>query len=199
MKEKNKKIIIGLIILAIVIILCIILFNRKENVEERLETVELTELLDVQDIKSIKYETKKSDEEISSKYVIGKNKYEVKANIQAGETEGKMIFVREEYEKLNIYKTEYKINKYKDKNEQVNNIMQEFENICEEYIGILNEYEETENLYGESNAKFDLPIEESIYSEERLYSKTYKNETKQYDINFYKKGENIICELVVVL
>ena len=77
--------------------------------------------------------------------------------------------------------------------------MEEFEMICEGYIGLLDEYEETEQLYGESTVDYERPIEESIYIEERLYSKTYKNEEKEYNINFYKTGENIACELVKVL
>ena len=179
MSDKKKKIIVGTIIIAIILILVIILilFNRNENTEsEKLQTIELTtELLDAENIESLGYELEET-EEISSKYITtGKEKYEIKANIKAGEstgeTEGKMIYVRGNYDNLNIYKTEYKINKYEDKMIQVSNILQQFEMICEEYIGPLDEYEETEQLYGESDAKFELPLEESIYNEERLYSK----------------------------
>ena len=60
------------------------------------------------------------------------------------------------------------------------------------------EYKETEQLYGESSADFELPIEESIYTEGRLYSKTYKNEENEYDINFYRQDNKIICEFVRV-
>ena len=208
MSEKKKKIIIGAIIIAIILILIVtlILLNRNKNEEkEELQTIELTtELLDTENIESIGYELEETKEEISSKYITtGKEKYEVKANIKAGEstgeTEGKMIYVRGNYDNVNIYKTEYKINKYEDKTTQVSNILQQFEMLCEEYIGSLDEYEETEQLYGESDAKFELPLEESIYNEERLYSKIYKNDQREYNINYYKTGENITCELVRVL
>ena len=206
MLENKKKVIIGVIIIAIILIIILILFNRNENIEpEQLQTIELTiELLDVENIESLEYKLEETKEEISSKYIsTGKEKYEVKANVKAGEsteeTEGKMIYVRGNYDNVNIYKTEYKINKYEDKITQVSNILQQFEMLCEEYIGPLDEYEETEQLYGESNAKFELPLEESIYNEERLYSKTYKNEEKEYNINYYKTGENITCELVRAL
>ena len=208
MSGKKKKIIIGAIIIATILILVItlVLFNRNKNTEpEQLQTIELTtELLDTENIESLEYELEETEEEISSKYITtGKEKYEIKANVKAGEsteeTEGKMIYVRGNYDNLNIYKTEYKINKYEDKTTQVSNILQQFEMICEGYISPLDEYEETEQLYGESNAKFELPLEESIYNEERLYSKTYKNEEKEYNINYYKTGENITCELVRVL
>ena len=208
MSDKKKKTIILSIIIAIILILVItlILFNRNENTEpKQLQTIELTtELLDVENIESLGYELEKTEEEISSKYITtGKEKYEIKVNIVAGEgagaIEGKMIYVRGNYDNVNIYKTEYKINKYEDKTTQVSNILQQFEMLCEEYIGPLDEYEETEQLYGESDAKFELPLEESIYNEERLYSKIYKNDQREYNINYYKTGENITCELVRVL
>ena len=208
MSDKKKKTIIETIIIAIILIIVItlILFNRNKNTEqEQLQNIELTtELLDVENIESLEYKLEKTKEEISSKYITtGKEKYEVKANVKAGEsteeTEGKMIYVRGNYDNLNVYETEYKINKYESKMTQVSNILQQFEILCEGYIGPLDEYEETEQLYGESNAKFELPLEESIYNEGRLYSKTYKNEEKEYNINYYKTGENITCELVRVL
>ena len=206
MSDKKKKIIVGAIIIAVILIIILILFNRNKNTDqEQLQTIELTtELLDTENIESIGYELKETEEEISSKYITtGKEKYEIKADIKAGEsteeTEGKMIYVRGNYDNVNIYKTEYKINKYEDKMMQISNILQQFEMICEGYIGPLDEYDETEQLYGESDAKFELPLEESIYNEERLYSKIYKNEEKKYNINYYKTGENITCELVRVL
>ena len=199
MTGNKKKIIIGTIIILIILILVLIIFNRnKNNEQEELPTVELAELLDIENIENCGYETEKTDIQVSSKYVTRKEKYEVKAKVTAGETEGKMIYVRGNYDNVNIYITEYKINKYEDKNIQVSNILQQFETICESYIGLLDEYEETEQLYGESTVDYERPIEESIYYDGRLYSKTYKNEEKQYDINYYKSGESIICELVVL-
>ena len=55
------------------------------------------------------------------------------------------------------------------------------------------------NFTGESTVDYERPIEESIYIDGRLYSKTYKNGEKEYNINYYKKGDKIICELVRVL
>ena len=108
-----------------------------------------------------------------------------------------MIYVRGNYDRLNIYKTEYTLNKYGDKSTEVREIMQEFEMVCEGYMEVADEeYEETEQLYGESNADFKLPIEESIYNEGRLYNKTYKRGENEYDINFYRQDNKIICEFV---
>ena len=200
--EKKKKIIIGAsiagIVLLLVILIVVISNNKKaEENTEALENVNLSELMDVENIENLQYATEETKKEISSKYITERNKYEVKANVQAGETEGKMIYVRGNYDKLNIYKTEYMLNKYEDKTTKVTSILQEFEMICEGYMEVTDEeYKETEQLYGESSVDFDLPIEESIYNEGRLYSKTYKNEECEYDINFYRQDDKIICEFV---
>ncbi len=201
MNDKRKKVII--IAIAIILIVVLLLFMvQKSNEQEEIQMIELSNLLNienVEDIKKLGYETEETEEKMSSKYHTGKETYEVKVNVQARETEGKMIYVRGNYDKLNIYKTEYTLNKYEDKTTKVRSIMQEFEMICEGYMEITDEeYKETEQLYGESSADFELPIEESIYNEGRLYSKTYKNEDSEYDINFYRQDNKIICEFVKV-
>ena len=204
MPEKKKKIIIGASIAGIVLLLVILIvaISNNKKIEGNIETLEnadLSELINTEDIESLSYEIEETKEQISSKYITGRDKYEVKANVQAGETKGKMIYVRGNYDKLNIYKTEYTLNKYEDKTTKVRNIMQEFEMLCEGYMEVTDEeYKETEQLYGESSADFELPIEESIYSDGRLYSKTYKSEENEYDINFYKQDNKIICEFVKI-
>ena len=204
----NKKIISICIALTMIlaIILVIILINKNKE-PEKVNRIELTtELLDIENIEEIEklgYEIEKTEEEISSKYTSTKDKYEIKAKIIEGEgtkrTEGKMIYVRSNYSNLNIYKTEYKLNKYKDNTIQIREIIEEFEIKNEKYMNFLEEYEETDYLYGESTLDYERPIEESIYVEGRLYSKTLKNEDKEYNINYYKSGNSIICELVRVL
>ena len=204
MIEKKKKIIIGtsIVVVLLLVILIIAISNNDNTTEENteiLEKVDLSELINVENIESLPYKTEETKEEISTKYIAGRNTYEVKANVQAGETEGKMIYVRGT-QNLNIYKVEYTLNKYKDTTTQVQNIMQEFETMCEGYMEITEEeYTETEQLYGESTESFERPLEESIYYEERLYSKTYKSEENTYDINFYRQDNKIICEFVKTL
>ena len=201
MSAKKKKIIAGAIIIGIILIIAIIVLSRvnnksqKEGETETTEEVELSEVLEIEDIEKIKYEKEKTKEEIATKYVTGNNIYKLKATVKMQETTGKMIYVRG-VDNINVYQTEYDINKYGDKNTQVSGIIQTFEEICKNYMGIEEEYKETEQLYGESNAEFELPVEESIYNEGRLYSKTYKSEENTYDINFYKKDDKIICEFV---
>lgn len=204
----NKKIISICIALTMIlaIILVIILINKNKE-PEKVNRIELTtELLDIENIQEIEklgYKIEKTEEEISSKYTSTKDKYEIKAKIIEGEatkrTEGKMIYVRSNYSNLNIYKTEYKLNKYKDNTIQIREILEEFEIKSEKYMNFLEEYEETDYLYGESTLDYERPIEERIYVEGRLYSKTLKNEEKEYNINYYKSGNSIICELVRVL
>ena len=198
MNDKRKKVII--IAIAIILIVVLLLFMvQKSNEQEEIQMIELSNLLNienVEDIKKLGYETEETEEKMSSKYITGRNKYEVKANVQAGEIEGKLIYARGT-QNLNIYKTEYTLNKYEDKTTKVRNIMQEFEMLCEGYMEITEDaYKETEQLYGESSADFELPVEESIYTEGRLYSKTYKSEENEYDINFYRQDNKIICEFV---
>lgn len=201
MSEKKKKIIIGSSIAVIVLLLIalIVIISNNKRAEENtqiLENVDLAEFINVDNIETISYGTEKAEEKISTKYITGRNMYEVKANVQAGEIEGKIIYVRGT-ENLNIYKVENALNKYKDVTRQIQNIMQEFETVCEGYMEITEgEYKETEQLYGESTESFERPVEESIYYEERLYSKTYKSGENEYDVNFYREDNKIICEFV---
>ena len=197
--DKKKKILIAIIAIFILLILVIVIIDMsKKNKQNTVtETANLSDLIDIENIEDIPYNTEKTDEEISAKYTSS-NKQEVKARVQASETTGKMIYVRSSYEKLNIYKVEYEIGKYSNKSMKVIEIMQEFDNICKTYMAT-EEYEETDYLYGESKETFKIPLEESIYYEERLYSKTYKSKEKEYDINYYKKDDKIICEFAQIL
>lgn len=204
MSDKKKKIIIGTSIagiLLLIVILIIAISNNKKTEKNTglLENVDLSELINIENVESLSFNTEKTEEEISSKYTANR-KYEVKAKVQASDITGKMIYVRSSYENLNIFKAEYELSKYGDKTREISDIIQEFEMVCEGYMEIAEEeYEESEQLYGESSVDFELSVEESIYTEGRLYSKTYKSEENEYDINFYKNGEKIICEFVNVL
>ena len=205
--EINKKIIIISIAVIVIIILGITLINlnKEETEKESNQTVvNISEVFDIEDIeKSNKEIIKNEEKEISDKYtVLDSSKYELQANVQFDETEGRMIYVREDWNNLNIYQTTYKINKYNDTTTQIRNYMEDFERMCTGYLGIQIDEELEGKLYGESTQKLPIPIEESIYLEERLYSKTYRvedeleNETRYYDINFYKSGDNLIAEFV---
>ena len=81
-------------------------------------------------------------------------------------------------------------------NSQVEGIIENFESKCKSYLGINEEEKGREELSGENTTKGAIPIGESIYYENREYSKSYDLDGKTYEINFYKNGTEIVCELV---
>lgn len=203
--DKNKKILIGAIIITIIVIslVAIITFitksqKREESKTKVLTTLDISQVFEIENIEKSKYEIEKIDNiQIAPKYLSGTNSYELKANVKFMETTGKMVYIREEYSNLNIYQTEYKIDQYESINSQVEGIIEEFERMCKNYFGIdQDEKAKNEELYGESSSKNEIPLGENIYYKNRLYSKTYELNEKEYDINFYRNGEKIICEFV---
>lgn len=203
--DKNKKILILLIILAVIIIGLILIFTNKNQSKkeeattiEKTETVDISAVLEIEDIEKSKYKTTKNkNTEIASKYLVNENIYELNANVEFLDTVGRMLYVREDYEKINVYQTEYKIDKYESINSQVEEIIMKFEEMCKNYLNISEDDKKaTEILYGEASQKEEIPLGESIYNDNRLYSKTYEKEEKTYDINFYRNGEKVICEFV---
>ena len=81
---------------------------------------------------------------------------------------------------------------------QIREYIDDFEMMCTTYLGV--EIDDTEgDLEGESTIKLPIPIEESIYLEERDYTKTYTvnnefGDTEYYHIKFYKSGDNLVAE-----
>lgn len=202
-KNKKQKIIILVIIAIIIVGLIVILINKNksENKSEKtstIETLDISQVFEIENIEKSKYEiTKSKNKEIATKYIVNEEIYELKANIEFMDMLGKMIYVREDYEKVNIYQTEYKLDKYENTNSQVEQIIEEFEGMCKSYLNVEEqEKAQSESLYGEASQKEKIPLGESIYYDNRLYSKTYEMEEKTYDINFYRSGEKIICEFV---
>ena len=209
--DKKKIIWISsiLVVTIIIIVSLIINSNNKRNGDENIlaksETVELSQVFEIDDIEKSKYEAVKNDEiEVASKYLTSSNIFELNSNVKFDEDKGRMIYIREEYEKVNIYQEEHQLNKYEDKNIKIEEIITEFEQKCQMYLNANDETKVREELYGESTAKGKIPVVESIYDENRLYSKTYTIEDeidkteKKYDINFYRSDEKIICEFVKV-
>ena len=52
---------------------------------------------------------------------------------------GRVIYVKEDYQKLNIYQEEHSLNKYENKNIKIEEIMREFEQKCQRYLNIKEE------------------------------------------------------------
>ena len=205
MEKKKKIIIIGIIIIIILMtLITLLLLNRQKNDNSVSKTeptvLEISQVFEIDDIEKSKYEIEKvKDIQISSKYIVGSNVYQSVANVEFIEDIGKMLYVRESYNKLNIYQEEQKIDEYDNVNSQVEGIIENFESKCKSYLEIDEEEKGKEELSGESIAKGAIPIGESIYYENREYSKSYELEEKTYEMNFYKKDAGIVCELVYKL
>ena len=202
MEKKRKIIIIGIIILIVLVTFIIfLLLDRQEKNDSVSETeitiLDISQVFEIDDIEESKYEIEKAkDIQIASKYIVGSNIYRLNADVEFMADTGKMFYVRERYNKLNIYQEEQKIDEYDNVNSQVEGIIENFESKCKSYLGINEEEKGKEELSGESTSKGAIPIGESIYYENREYSKSYELEEKTYEMNFYKKDTGIVCELV---
>ena len=195
----NKKIIIiGVSILVVVIIiLSIIVVRGKKETTPQYQIFDIYQVFELKDIDKSEYEIERSkEEEFATKYIARTNVYRLNGNVDFMDKTGKMIYIRESYCKVNIFQTEYDIDKYENISMQVEGIIENFESKCKSYLGIDEEEKGKEVLSGESTTKGGIPIGESIYYENREYSKSYELEEKTYEMNFYKKGTEIVCELV---
>ena len=203
MNKKRIIIISAIVIIGVIfgISICIIKKSNQEkygNSQVKTETLDISQVFELKDIQKSKYEIEKiNDIKISSKYLIGTETYELKANVDFQDDIGQMYYVRESYSNLNIYQTEYKIDEYENISSQVEGIIENFEIKCKNYLGIDEQEKGKEELSGESKSKAAIPLGESIYYENKEYRKTYNAEDKQYDINFWKRDNVIICELVL--
>lgn len=205
MNKKQKTILIIGILVFIAIIVTIIIVKKSKKVATKTELVkaiDISQAIDIENIDTLEKD-KIKDVQVASKYITGKETYKLKARVNFDDISGDMIYVRENDEKLNIFQATYKINKYENINMQIQQDMNEFERMCTQYIGVDMDIEKEGTLYGESTSKGMIPVEESIYDEERLYSKTYtvkkEDSEETYDINFYKKDNNLIAEFVRIL
>ena len=203
MNKKRIIIISARVIIGVIfgISICIIKKSNQEkygNSQVKTETLDISQVFELEDIQKSKYEIEKiNDIKISSKYLIGTETYELKANVDFQDDIGQIYYVRESYSNLNIYQTEYKIDEYENISSQVEGIIENFEIKFKNYLGIDEQEKGKEELSGESKSKAAIPLGESIYYENKEYRKTYNAEDKQYDINFWKRDNVIICELVL--
>ena len=66
---------------------------------------------------------------------------------------------------------------------------------------IINEYYDklifmNKELLGESKYKFKLPIEESIYKDNRVFRKIFEEDGDVYHINYYMSDDKLVCEFI---
>jgi hypothetical protein len=205
MKDKKKILIISGIIILIVIILAIIIKNNIQNSSTiAKQTIsDFSNVFELENIDNSKYKIEKAkDVKVAEKYITNKNAYKLDANVEFGERAGEIIYLRESYAKVNIFQTKYRIDELGSISSQVENYMEIFKNEALSYIGISEDDKGYSNmLFGIDKSAAKLPLGESIYNEKRLYSITYKDtetEGRNYDINFYRNENYLVCEFVKV-
>ena len=205
---KNKKLYITIaIIIAIVIILIIVVKTKNKNntkiTNAVLPNTDLSEVFELDDIKNTKYEIKKSNsKKIAKKYnVIEKNI--LNANVEFNNKKGKMIYVRDVNNKMNIYQTKYMIDDL-DYTNGINKYITDFLESASNFIGAEQLQISDGTIFGEEK---EAPyLEESIYTDKKLYTFHYEEKTgnietqdkKEYDINFYMEEKYLICEIVLL-
>lgn len=223
MKNKKIIIIISIIILIIVTILGIVInkksSSKKISSNNNTKVLDLSTVFETENISELDTEQTK-DAIVSKKYSVGSNTYKLNAKVKFNDMDGEMIFLRETYNTANIFQTKYRIDTIDSITTQVGRYMQEFEQECTSYMGINPEEKAySETLYGEDTEEAPIPLEESIFNENRLYSLTYKvdenrgikedeikqdeldsreniSDSRKYDINFYRNGDYLVCEFV---
>ena len=219
MNLKNKKLILIIAIAVIAIIIIAVIINKNKgnngsnlasNLTERLDILEAFEIENIENSKIAINKSK--NEKVASKYAVGSNVYVTDNNIQFDDRDGKVIFLRDGYNDANIYQTTYRVDEDGSLSSQIGERMQKFIDACTSYMGASEDNSTyTEMLYGGSTTSGEMPIEESIYLENRLYSLTYRinqnmdsnlateDTSQKYDINFYMSDGYLVCEFVRIL
>lgn len=210
MKNKKIYIIIGIIIIAIVAFIIIKNVNRgNSNTLKQTETIEFNQAFDIENVEKATISLSKSNKEkVASKYVLGNDIYVTDANVKLDDRDGKVIYLRSTYNKLNIYQTKYRIDEL-DYFQQIEKYIEKFAVTCSSQVGTLDE-PTSKTIYGSAENNFSAP--ESIYNENKIYTLSYrvKDETyssedsttntyKEYEINFYRNDQYLMCEFVKII
>ena len=203
----NKKIYITIaIIIAVLLIFIIILKinSKNRNNTAVLPSIDFSEVFELEDIKNTKYDIKKANnEKIAIKYNAVET-YILNANVELNGRKGKMIYVRDINNKMNIYQTKYRIDDL-DYANGINKYIANFLENASTIIGIDQLQIEDGIIFGEENKPQYL--EESIYTDKKLYTfhheeqngSTDNQDKKKYGINFYMNENYLMCEIVVLL
>ena len=194
----NKKLILCLIIILILIIFafCFRYFIRSDDDKNSVSDNKIYDLFEVFDLINIEEISKlKCKDKVSKKYDFGSNSFVVNGDIRLGEELGKVYFIRDN-KKYNLYVQKYRIDKYDSIGMQVEGIIEKFEEEVKSYLGIFEEKPKYEIIEGNSETKYQVPLGEKIYNQDKLYCKTYEVQGKEYEMNFYKENEELVCELV---
>lgn len=217
---KNKKIIITICVIVIIVFLVIITIwgiSKGKNKSTKIEqpTLSLSKVFDLEDVQNKDIPIKKSNKE-SASIALGTNTYIVDAKIDFIENKtGKMIYSRENNSKTNIFQVKYIIDKDDNLTNQIRRRMDNFIEMCSSYVGVRDEEKISETIGGKDVKNAEKPLEECIYNDNEKYDITYqlkyeyKNENdddiydiappKQYEITIYKKDNYLVCEFINVL
>ena len=220
MKDKKKVIISVIAIIVLLVIIFAIIINKRVDTAmkknyEILPEVELSsEVFENEDINALKgFKVEKaSDISLSSKYIVGSNSYIAKADVKLENRTGKLIFLRDGYNKVNIYQTKYGIDELDSISSQVSRYMEEFKMNCTMIMGAGLDEPTNSVLVNKDDSDKNIPLEESIFNHNRLYSLTYNikedslledntidsSNARKYEINFYRNGSYLMCEFVKV-
>lgn len=203
----NKKIYITIAIIIAVLLMFIIILkinSKNRNNTAVLPSIDFSEVFELEDIKNTKYDIKKANnEKIAIKYNAVET-YILNANVELNGRKGKMIYVRDINNKMNIYQTKYRIDDL-DYANGINKYIANFLENASTIIGIDQLQIEDGIIFGEENKPQYL--EESIYTDKKLYTfhhdeqngSTDNQDKKKYDINFYMNENYLMCEIVVLL
>ena len=203
----NKKIYITIAIIIAVLLMFIIILkinSKNRNNTAVLPSIDFSEVFELEDIKNKKYYIKKANnEKIAIKYNAVET-YILNANVELNGRKGKMIYVRDINNKMNIYQTKYRIDDL-DYANGINKYIANFLENASTIIGIDQLQIEDGIIFGEENKPQYL--EESIYTDKKLYTfhheeqngSTDNQDKKKYDINFYMNENYLMCEIVVLL
>ena len=208
MKDKKKLIISVIAVIAILVIIFAIIINKRVDAAmkknyETLPEVELSsEIFETEDINTLKdFKIEKTSAvSLSSKYVVGSNSYITKADVKLENRTGKLIFLRDGYNKVNIYQTKYGIDELDSISSQVSRYMEEFKMNCTMIMGAGLDEPTNSVLVNKDDSDKNIPLEESIFNHNRLYSLTYNikedslledntidsSNARKYEINFYR-------------
>lgn len=220
MENKNKKVIIAVCIIAIILFLVFITIwgiskGKKKDMQTEQPTLNLGEVFDLEDVQDEDIPIKKSSKE-SASIALGTNTYVVDAKIDFIENKpGKMIYSRDGIQKTNIFQVKYIIDKDDNLTNQIRRRMDNFIEKCSSYVGVREEEKIRETIGGKNVKNAEKPLEECIYNDNEKYDITYqlkyeyKNENdgdiydiappKQYEITIYKKDNYLVCEFINVL
>ena len=213
---KKKKYIIIIIVVLILIILLIsgyFIFNKNTSNKDNINNnIRVSEVIDIDDIDNNDIELKETNTSISSNYKVKEYKLmeidkdiqlgSISDSIEFGKVIGRILYLRSEELNANIFQTSYEI----DINSDMSPLIQVLVHLdifkdkaLEEIKLSSNAKPLKENVYGIDKWDKSIPIEEIIYNNKGLYVLTYEKESTTYEINFYMKDDNFICELVKIL